>query len=268
VRIAQVATLVPDLRSFAMSDHPNPEPSRTEEQDASSAIAETSVKADSSEAEATTASGESGSPAPEAALIGDPRAAEASEPPVSARSPWWRRSVSVRAAAIVAASLLVVGGVIGWVIGFAARPAVNTTAEFKAMQHSLDNQLSDTKSQLGIAKNDLDAANQHITDIADREAALTAGEAKFKADQAALDAQTKQVQSTQFGDGIHLVGTSVTPGVYSINNGNNCYYAWMSGTGAGADIIDNNIVSGPAVVTLNAGDVFETSRCGTWTKTG
>lgn len=169
---------------------------------------------------------------------------------------------------IAAAVVLVVGGIAGAAIGYATRPAVATTVEYKAMQHKLAQQLSDTKSQLAISTNDLDTANQHISDIKDREAALTAGEAKLKADQAALDAQTQQVQSTQFSDGIHVVGSTVTPGVYSISSASDCYYAWMSGTSSDANIIDNNIVNGPAVVTLKAGDIFETSSCGTWTKIG
>lgn len=136
------------------------------------------------------------------------------------------------------------------------------------MEHSLQRQLSESRSDLGIAKNDLDAANQRINDISDREAALTAGEARLKTDQAALDEKTRQVQSTQFGDGVHIVGSTVVPGVYSITSSTGCYYVWKTSTGSDAQIIDNNIVNGPAVVTLKPGDIFETSRCGTWTKTG
>jgi hypothetical protein len=199
------------------------------------------------------------------------RAESSEEPapaPAVAKGSVFTRTVTIRAAAIAAAALLLIGGIAGGVIGYVARPAVATTAEYKAMQHELQQALSDTKSQLAISTNDLDAANQHISDLSAREAALTAGEAKLKTDQATLEAQTKQVQSTQFGDGIHVVGATVTPGVYSISNASNCYYAWMSGTGSDAGIIDNNIVSGPAVVTLKPGDIFETSRCGTWTKIG
>jgi hypothetical protein len=85
------------------------------------------------------------------------------------------------------------------------------------------------------------------------------------------DAVTKaetQITASQFTDGVHLVGTNVAPGTYSITESASCYYAWMSGTGSDANIVTNNIVSGPATVTLKAGDVFETSRCGTWNKTG
>lgn len=75
------------------------------------------------------------------------------------------------------------------------------------------------------------------------------------------------MQANQFGDGVHLVGTNVTPGVYSAT-GVECYYVWKSGTGADAQIVDNNIVTGPVTVTLVAGQTFETDQCGTWTKVG
>lgn len=35
--------------------------------------------------------------------------------------------------------------------------------------------------------------------------------------------------------------------------------------GSDAEIVDNHIGSGPMRLTLRAGGVFETSRCGTWT---
>ncbi len=250
-----------------MADNPTTDTDPVDEHVPSPETRQTDVAADMPAREtATDADGAENSPLIEAEI----------ETPASTKTPkatatkQLRRTpaITARTAAVLVGTALVVGGATGGVIGFVARPAVNTTAEYRAMKLSLDKQLGDVKSQLGIANNDLDASNQHITDIADRETALTAGEAKLKADQAALDAQTKQVQSTQFGDGVHLVGTTITPGVYSISSGSNCYYAWMSGTGSDADIIDNNIVSGPAVVTLKAGDIFETNRCGTWTKIG
>lgn len=180
----------------------------------------------------------------------------------------WGRTVTLKTAVIAAATILIIGLAGGAAIGYLSRPAVSTTAEYQSMKHKLSQQLSDTKSELGISQNNLDAANQRVADIKDREAALVAGEAKLKADQAALDQRTQQVQSTQFGDGVHVVGANVTPGVYSISSSSNCYYAWMTGTGSDADIVENNIVSGPATVTLKPGDIFETSRCGTWTKVG
>lgn len=78
---------------------------------------------------------------------------------------------------------------------------------------------------------------------------------------------------TTFGAGLYVVGTSPVPGTYSTtgpdgSNGAGCYYAWKSGTGSDADIVDNNIIQGSGVVTLAAGEVFETQGCADWVKTG
>ena len=246
MRICHLATLGTKARSSIVPDHQN--------SDASAAHADTGAETHVEAKE---------KPRPE-----DPTSGLGKPVPTAKNPSAFARTLTIRNLSIATAAALIVGGFAGAVIGYAARPAVVTTAEYKSMQNKLGQELSDTKSQLAISTSDLDAANQHVSDIKDRETALAAGEAKLKADQAALDSQTKQVQSTEFGDGIHIVGSTVTPGVYSISNASSCYYAWMSSTGAGADIIDNNIVSGPAVVTLNPGDIFETSRCGTWTKIG
>ena len=185
------------------------------------------------------------------------------------------RSFSLRTAAIAAGSALLLGLVIGGIVGFVARPSVQTTSEYKALKSDLNGKLDESRDQNEVLSTEVDVANDKATaadarkaDLDARDVALKKAEEQLKADQATLDAKTKQVQDSQFGDGVHLVGTNVLPGVYSISNGSNCYYAWMSGTGSGAAIVDNNIVSGPATVTLQPGEVFETNRCGTWTKVG
>jgi len=185
------------------------------------------------------------------------------------------RSFTFKAASIGAGSALVVGLILGGAIGFLARPAIQTTSEYKALKSDLTEQLTEAGKQndvlntrLGVANDKAAAAEAKKAELDARDAALAKAEAQLKADQAVLDATIQQVQDSQFSDGVHLVGTNVAPGVYSISNGSSCYYAWMTGTGSDADIIDNNIVNGPATVTLRPGDVFETNRCGTWTKVG
>ncbi len=58
----------------------------------------------------------------------------------------------------------------------------------------------------------------------------------------------------------------VEPGTYRSGGAEGRYYAFMSDVTADADIIDNNIMDGPTVVTLSPGDVFETSGCAEWDK--
>lgn len=68
------------------------------------------------------------------------------------------------------------------------------------------------------------------------------------------------------GDGTFLVPSEVKPGTYRSTAGDGCYWARLGGTsGDLADIIANGNPSGPAVVTIRAGDkAFETARCGEW----
>jgi len=73
---------------------------------------------------------------------------------------------------------------------------------------------------------------------------------------------------TSFDDGIFIVGTDITPGTYKDTGGDNCYYARLSGfSGSLSEILANNNVSAPTIVTIKASDKgFESKGCGTWTK--
>lgn len=73
---------------------------------------------------------------------------------------------------------------------------------------------------------------------------------------------------TSFDDGIFIVGTDITAGTYRNSGGDTCYYARLSGFGGTVDdIIANNNVSAPTIVTISSSDKGFLSRgCGTWTK--
>jgi hypothetical protein len=68
------------------------------------------------------------------------------------------------------------------------------------------------------------------------------------------------------GDGIWRVGIDVQPGTYTAT-GESCYWARLSGfSGDSDEIIANDIVTGPGIVTIDPTDAgFESSRCGAWT---
>ena len=54
---------------------------------------------------------------------------------------------------------------------------------------------------------------------------------------------------------------------YTSEGGTNCYWARLNSTGD--DIIDNDLASGPAVLTVQASDgLIKTSNCAPFTKTG
>lgn len=73
---------------------------------------------------------------------------------------------------------------------------------------------------------------------------------------------------TSFGDGMYIVGTDITPGTYKNTGGEGCYYARLRGFGNTLDdIIANNNVDNPTIVTISASDKgFQSTDCGTWTK--
>ena len=75
--------------------------------------------------------------------------------------------------------------------------------------------------------------------------------------------------STTIGDGIWAVGSQVAPGTYSNAGGSFCYWARLSGfSGELGDTIANGISDSPQTITINSGDAgFESSGCGTWTRT-
>ncbi len=73
---------------------------------------------------------------------------------------------------------------------------------------------------------------------------------------------------TNFGDGMYIVGTDITPGTYKNTGATGCYYARLSGfSNTTDDIIANNNVDTPTIVTIAASDQgFQSNGCGTWTK--
>jgi hypothetical protein len=121
-------------------------------------------------------------------------------------------------------------------------PSDDLVAELDARAEELDQREAD-----------LDA---HAAELDDREAAIEQAELEI-------------AEGTIPGDGIFLVGEDIEPGTYRGNvAGGRCYWARLSGTsGDFDDLITNDNVEGPTVVTIAESDVaFETSRCGEWVK--
>lgn len=105
-----------------------------------------------------------------------------------------------------------------------------------------------------------------VAEMDTRQAQLDAQAADLATREAALNATLAGLQASQFGDGVFQVGRDIQPGTYSNAPGvADCYYAELAADGA--DILDNNIVNGPATVIIDS-PFFESSGCGTWTKVG
>lgn len=79
----------------------------------------------------------------------------------------------------------------------------------------------------------------------------------------------QEITAVKVSDGTKIVGQTMEPGTWKTRTGvKDCY--WSRNTGGG-DIIDNNFVGfapDGVTVTVFAGEGFESSRCGTWTKIG
>jgi hypothetical protein len=71
---------------------------------------------------------------------------------------------------------------------------------------------------------------------------------------------------TTFGDGTYIVKTDLDPGTYKSSGGLGCYWERLSGFGGtSAEILANNNVDGPTIVTVEASDAgFSSHSCGTW----
>ncbi|PJJ65367.1 hypothetical protein [Compostimonas suwonensis] len=149
-------------------------------------------------------------------------------------------------------------------------------AELAAARASNDSMRSENSS----LRTKVDEANvkeaefdSRSADLDERAAALDQRDKDVAAREVAVGSAEQQQAANEVRNGVHVVGQGVSAGVYvtdgpSGTNSAGCYYAWKSGTGSDADIVDNNIVDGAATVTLADGDVFESNSCQVWRKVG
>jgi hypothetical protein len=107
---------------------------------------------------------------------------------------------------------------------------------------------------------------------ADKAAADQAAADKAAADQAAAAAAAEAQKSTIPGSGIFAIGDDKNAGTYKTTGPaggrSSCYYAVLSSPTSDSfdNIIDNNNIQGPGIVTLRAGQYFETNGCSEWTR--
>jgi hypothetical protein len=170
---------------------------------------------------------------------------------------------------------LVVGALAGAGIVAGITPSPTATSEYLALEGRLDRSMDakdddiaeqrDQIRDLRVEKGKLEAA---ASDVKKQKLAADTRDAELATRESAVGAAEAAKKASQFSDGVHIVGTTVSSGTYSIASSDSCYYVWRTGTGSDSEIVDNNIVSGPATVTLRDGEVFETNRCGTWDKVG
>lgn len=181
------------------------------------------------------------------------------------------------------AGALVVGVSVGIIAGSPELPA-DESPTVQARMAQLDDRediLDTRQADVGVRQQEADAREadleERATELDDRQDSLAQRKKDLDVRARELDDREKAVKATETelannsipGDGVYVVGKDVKAGVYKTTgpSGGNpvgCYYAFKNGTGADADILDNNIVKGQSSVTLKPGQVFETSSCSDW----
>jgi hypothetical protein len=195
---------------------------------------------------------------------------------------WVRRTVAVGGGFIVGA---IIGSAIG-AANLADEKSANVAlaADLKAAQAKVDDRDAQTAADQAEA--------DHAKADADKAAADQAAADKAAADKAARDAKRTQdsidranakaaedaaaaaaARTTIPGSGTFAIGSEKEPGTYKTagpaDGDSSCYYAVLtSPTGEGVDnIIDNNNISGQGLVSLKAGQFFQSNGCEDWTRT-
>ncbi|MBB5640953.1 hypothetical protein [Cryobacterium roopkundense] len=123
-------------------------------------------------------------------------------------------------------------------------------------------------SEVSTLRSTVKTSDKREADLAAAETAQSTRATELDAREAAVKgAEDVAAANTFAGEGTFRVGADVQPGTYTSDGGSNCYWARLNATGD--DIIDNDLSSGPAVVTVQASDgLIKTSRCAPLTKTG
>ncbi len=124
--------------------------------------------------------------------------------------------------------------------------------------------LSGTSGQLDDVLSNNNATGHVIVDILPTDAAFQSarcGRFSIYAPPAAPAAVIKE--------GDWVVGEEIEPGTYETAATDRCYWARSKdATGDLLTIIANDNADGAATVTISAGEMFRSNRCGTWTKVG
>jgi len=208
------------------------------------------------------------------------RVEQAPQPPTAGRPNWFRRHWK---GLTIGAVALLVG------VGIGAAGKKNDTSKQDDQIKAQAAQIQDLTSKNADLQRQVDdraaqtaADRAHAAAVtADAQAAARAkAKAAAKARQEAAAKAMQQVQAaaaaaaaaeakknTIDGDGIYAIGTDVNAGQWRSSGGSGCYYAVLNSPDT-TDIATNNLSDGPAIVNLPLGKYFDTTSCGTWTRSG
>jgi hypothetical protein len=209
-----------------------------------------------------------------ASRLAGPVAGQPSRP--SAKPAWYRRGWVIGVAAFL------VGVTLGAASAGSADPT--TTEEYQALSQDLD----DTRGQLASARDELASIQDELKDVVGdlpaREDAVKDAEAAVeKRESAVADAEAKvrvagravarrekavglvetEIANNTVSDGIYEVGTDIKAGTYKTSGAPGCYYAVLSSPDTW-DIVTNNNIDGPGILTVSDGQFLEISGCADW----
>jgi hypothetical protein len=105
--------------------------------------------------------------------------------------------------------------------------------------------------------------------------ALAQVKAQYKSKLASVQALQSQLQHEQgvvvhntiSADGVYVIGKDIASGVYHTSGGSQCYYATLGSTDTN-NILNNNIINGPATVDVSGAYALDISGGCTWVKVG
>lgn len=171
-----------------------------------------------------------------------------------------------------AAALFLVGGT---AIG-ATLPDPKKSEEYATLQAQKDGvsaDLAKLQSRYNTLNSSISGRESTISTkesaITVRESAVKAAEDNVKKREEAVGAAEKTKAANTVKEGTWTVGTDIEPGTYRTTSDvtGSCYWGIYRTGSNGADIVDNDIVTGgrPSV-TLSVGQDFKSSRCGSWLK--
>lgn len=170
-------------------------------------------------------------------------------------------------------SVLVVGVAAGLAVALLT-PMATTAPSFATMQGNLSSKNADLRqsadkdaSTIASDQKTIDQLNGEAQAVKDQSAKLDAREAAVKAREDAVGVQENVIAANTFqGDGTYIVGKDIQPGQYRSAGGASCYWVRQDANGG---ILDNNLGSGPAVLTVRSTDAtLRVSRCAPFTKVG
>ena len=144
-----------------------------------------------------------------------------------------------------------------------------TTEEYQEVLEQRDRALAAAEAAESRAQARIDAADSRQEQLAQRQSELDTREAAVAAREAAVTGAEQQAAANQVGDGIWTVGRDIEPGTYRTIDAvtDTCYWGIYRSGSNGADIIENDIVTGGfPTVTLTDGQDFNSNRCGTWAR--